>query len=260
MSDAGNDLSTVPDNPEQLDQAVRTTTVRGWIGLGIAAFAVVVALVLSFVVTIPRQVTATAVVNNPDAVHDVVAGAAGSVIVEVASGDTVRDGEEVAQLTTFAGGTRRIDAPVGGLVRDVVVNQGQGVEPADTILTISNAKAPAHPRLTTFLPESEAVLYRKGAEVTVELEDPGGAGTTYVPAKVNYVADVPSPLVAMGVAMQSIDLARQLHSAAGEAAYRVELSIEEGLGSETIEGQVATVTNTYDRQHPIELLFGDSSE
>lgn len=259
MSDAAADLSTVPDSPEQLDQAVCTTTVRGWIALALAGFAVAAALVWSLLATVPRQVTATAVVSDPNSIRTVVAGAAGSVSVEVAAGDRVHAGQEIARIAAFGGGSRPVDAPIGGRVRDVLVNQGQGVEPVDPVLSVGRVKPPAHPRLLTFLPESEAVLYREGAEVSAQLEDPAGGGTTTVPARVSYVADVPSPPKAIAVALHSATLARQLRGAAGEAAYRVVLRIEGGLGGAVAEGQVARVTNTYDRQHPIDLLFGESS-
>jgi biotin carboxyl carrier protein len=254
------DLETVPNSSEQLDQAVRTTTVRGWIALGLATFAVAAAVVWAFVATIPRQVDATAVVSDPDSAHTVVAGGSGSVTVFAASGERVKRGQEVARLEKFGGGSMPIDASAGGRVRDVLVNQGQGVEPGDPVVSIISVKPPAHPRLVTFLPEDEAVLYREGAPVSVELEDPAGAGTTVVPARVSYVADVPSPLKAVAVAVHSAALAAQMRDHADEALYRVAMKIEGGLGGETVEGQVAKVTNTYDRQHPIDLLFGDTSE
>jgi biotin carboxyl carrier protein len=254
------DLQTTPNNPEQLDQVVRTTTVRGWIALGLAVFAVVVVVVWAFVATIPRQVEATAVVSDPDSVHSVIAGANGAATVSVAPGDQVKQGQEVARVAAFGGGSEAIDAPVGGRVRDVLVNQGQGVEPTDQLLTIGGAKPPEHPRLVTFLPESEAVLYRGGAEVSVQLEDPATVGTTDVPARISYVADVPSPFKAVAVALHSVGLAAQLHGDADEPVYRVVMKIEGGLEGQTVEGQVAKVTNTYDRQHPIDLLFGDTSE
>jgi biotin carboxyl carrier protein len=258
MSGPTANLNTTPNNPEQLDQAVRTTTVRGWIALGLAVFAVAAAVVWAFVATIPRQVDATAVISDPDSIRTVVAGGTGSVTVDASAGDRVEAGEEVGRLEKFGGGSRAIVATADGRVSDVLVTQGQGIEPTDPVLSVSTTRSPAHPRLVTFLPESEAVLYREGAEVKVELENPAGAPAV-APARVSYVSEVPSPATAIAVAVHSAGLARQLSKDADEALYRVVMRIEGGLGDEAVGGQVAKVTNTYDRQHPIDLLFGDIS-
>lgn len=259
MSPTAN-LNTVPDNPEQLDQAVRTTTVRGWIALGLAAAAVIAAIVWSIVATIPRQVEATAVVSDPNSVHVVIAGGSGAVTFGVSAGDHVDKGEEVASIAKFKGGTEPVYAPVGGRVRDILITQGQGVHPGSPLFSIGALKPPPHPHVVTFLPGSEAVLYHQGASVNVELQDPAEATTTVVPARVSYVANVPSPLEAIALTVHSLGLAKQLRGDADEAVYRVVMRIEGGLGGQTVEGQVANVVNTYDRQHPIDLLFGETGE
>jgi multidrug efflux pump subunit AcrA (membrane-fusion protein) len=259
--------TTAADSPEVLDQTARVTTTPAWLALGAVTGLVVAFSVWLFAGTLPQQLSATAVVNQPDGSYDVIAGVAGSVDVTVAAGDVVQAGQVVARVAPYAepgagAPARPVTTPVAGRVLEVDVDRGAGVTPADRIVMLDTGYNRSPRQVITYLPATDAARFRPGSAVTVTVSNLATSAIRDLPATVSSVAEVPSDFAAMTVSLHSAGLARQLLDAAGGIAYRVELALSglESLGplDQPADGQVVTLTNTYAEPHPIDLLLGRS--
>lgn len=261
-------MTTIPATPETLDDTVETTTTRGWIALVAITLTVVAVGLWAFVATIPQQTSSVAVVDQPGDTFDVTTGRGGSVVVKVAPGDRVDQGQTVAALTPAGAGSDGatsplpVTSPAAGTVGDILVRDGEGVDATRSILTVERDEDGSEVDVVTFLPAEEASLYRVGKDVAVTVDDLDGGAGDALDARVTRVARVPSPLAAIQAVVPLDALARQLDDEAGGVAFRVDLSLvgdspDDG-SHRAVQGQVVEVTNTYDEQHPIDLLFGGS--
>jgi multidrug efflux pump subunit AcrA (membrane-fusion protein) len=86
-------------SPEQLDQVLQVTQLRGWLALGALGALIVIALVWSVVGSIPTNVVAHGVLIRPGGLTQLYAAADGSVIeVPVHEGQIVARGEPIVRL------------------------------------------------------------------------------------------------------------------------------------------------------------------
>lgn len=259
-------LTSVPPSPEVLDETAQVTTASGWVALGAAGALVVAGVLWSFLGTLPQQTSGTAVISQQGATYDIIAGGAGAAVVTVGQGAVVGAGQPVARITPFSADgrpeapVRAVTTPVAGRVHEILATDGRGVDPADVLVTIDTAHH-GPPQAVTYLAAADAARYRPGATVTVTTENLAAGSERTLPATVRSVAEVPSDLGAMTVAVGSDELARRMLHDAGGAAYRVQLSLREpgapGL-DQPADGMVVTITNTYDEIRPIDLLLGRS--
>lgn len=256
-------------SPEALDTVAGTTTTRAWIALAAIAAVVIAALIWAFVGSIPQQIGTTGVLTDANDTYTVVAGRAGSVVVSVTPGSEVAAGAKVATVTPFgaegdvAAGVD-VTTPNAGRVQDVLVRPGVGVEPANPLVTIvPDQSASVDDHVVTYLSASDAADFHIGRQVDVTLVNPATSAPLGMQATVVAVAEAPSTPQAIAATLRSDRLADRVLDEAGGAAYRVDLRIE-GLdeldaAERPTPGQVVTISNTYARPRPIDLLFGTGS-
>lgn len=246
-----------PRTAEALDQTVATTTTRGWIALALVAALVAAAVVWSLVATLPRELTATGVLADPDAAVAIAAGAPGTVQLHVQAGAEVRAGERLATVTPFDGSApREIASPAAGHVGDVAAIGGEGVEPADTLMLVLREHEAHAGRVVTFVSQEDAARYRPGLEsVAIPQADAREEGLA---ARVTRVAAVPSGLAAITAAVHDEAIAQRLLRDADGAAFRVELELQAPPGAALPpEGSVVSLRTRYDEAHPIDYLLGN---
>ena len=248
--------------PESLDEILTTTKPRGWIALAAVLIVIVLVGVWSVVATLPQQLTVNAAVSVANLRTSMVAPEAGTVSVQADVGDTVKKGDKIALITTYADGkTISVAAPSSGLVDSILVNQGQGVEPGTQIGTVLDAEGRASKmRFVTFLPANEAILFDVGNEVDVIVTNVETSRRTAVTARVVLVGASPADVEFAAITTGSPSFARELSDRGGGVVYEVRMSIQGGpktvTASEILPGEIVEVVNTYDEPHPIELLFG----
>ena len=248
--------------PESLDEILSTTKPRGWIALAAVLIVVVLVGVWSVIATLPQQLTVNAAVSVTNLRTSLVAPEAGTISVQADVGDTVKKGDEIALITTYADGkTISVAAPSGGIVDSILVNQGQGVEPGTQIGTVLDAEGRASEiRFVTFLPANEAILFDVGDEVEVIVTNVETSKRAAVKARVVLVGASPADVEFATVTTGSPSFARELSDRGGGVVYEVRMSVQGGpktvISSEILPGEIVEVVNTYDEPHPIELLFG----
>lgn len=255
----------VARDPEALDQVVGVTPMRGWIALGTVVVALVAVLVWSLTARVPQQFSVPAVILDPGS-GEIIAGATGSVeTLAIEPGQKVAAGDEVATVRTLEGALVTLKATLPGVVRDVLVDPGQGVEPLDTIATTaSTTSQTTDVQVVTYVsPERAAAYFFPGGTVLLDVPDVGAGLQQSLRARIVSVAAVPSTLEGVVAEVGDPGLAQQFFDAADGTPYRVEATIDReatGAPAELLtSGQVASVTVTYDNPHPMNLLFGGRS-
>jgi hypothetical protein len=256
------------NSAEALDVVATTTNTRGWIALVTMALVVALGVGWAFVGTIPQQIQSQGVLSSRSETFTVVAGYSGAVTVNVSSGQNLAAGATVATVLPFGApaGTKPtpVKLAVAAQVQDVLVRQGQGVQPSDTIMVVVPSDDNAvDDKVVTYLSADDAANFKVGSTVQVELIDPATSAPAATDATVTAVAQAPSTDEAIIATLKSEQLAKSVLDKGNGAGYRVDLQLngvaELPSDERPVPGQIVTITNTYARPHPVELLFGDAS-
>ncbi len=125
-------------SPEQLDQLMQVTTLRGWVALLGLGILLVAGITYAFLGNIPSTITEQGVLLNRGGVRGIVVPVAGELIdVSVQVGDDVKAGQIVAVLHEQSSGN---DTPIissfSGRVLDVQVTPNMLVERGTNIAII----------------------------------------------------------------------------------------------------------------------------
>lgn len=248
--------------PESLEDVLSTTRPRGWWALATITGVVLAVLIWSVVATIPQQITVPAAISVNALRTTVVAPISGQVAVSVTTGTEVKEGQELATVTPFEGGSATtVTAPTAGTVGSVVVGNGQGVEPGTEITSVLRSpNARTGTVVVTYLPASGAELFNAEDDVIVVVTDLASSRTYTVPAKVDSVAISPTSVEAISNETGSPAFAAELAKVGNGVVYEVSLTLtatSETLPSVNVApGEIVQIVNTYAEPHPIELLFG----
>jgi hypothetical protein len=255
------------NNAEALDVVASTTTSRMWIALVAMAIVVAGGLVWAFVGTVSQQVQASGVLSPAGDTYTVVAGDAGSVSLAVQPGMTVAAGTKVASVAPFVTPDSAplqpviVKTPVAGRIQDVLVQNGAGVQPTDPLVVVVPTPDPTPDTdVVTYLSANDAAQFRVGAQVEVTLVNPATREPTDMAAIVSAVAVAPSTPEAVVATLGSQKLANAVLDRGNGTGYRVDVTLQ-GVdqlppNERPIGGQIVTISNTYARPHPINLLFG----
>jgi biotin carboxyl carrier protein len=223
---------------------------------------VVAVVVWSIVATIPQQISVPAVISVDALRTLVVSPVSGQVDVLVTQGTSVKQGEKVATVEPFGEGpTVDVTAPADGMVGSIEVADGQGVEPGTAVTSVSRSPdAEAGTVVVTFLPSSQALLFKSGADVKVIVTDLETSQQVAIEAKVQSIAISPSDSEAITTETGSPAFAAELTSQGSGVLYRVSMTLTaapETLPSINVTpGEIVQIVNTYAQPHPIDLLFG----
>jgi multidrug efflux pump subunit AcrA (membrane-fusion protein) len=178
-------------SPEQLDQLMPLTSLRGWVALGGAGFLLLVALLWGVFGTIETRVEGDGVLFRPAGIKVLEApeaGVATGIAVEV--GADVGRGQLLLRLTPAPGDTSPtvpVVSPGPARVLDLAVGEGEGVAKGAPLVTLEFPDRPLQAMLYVPLGEGQAV--RPGLEV--QLSPPAAAG------RVKSIARLPASRAAL---------------------------------------------------------------
>lgn len=249
-------------SPEALDQITETTTPHGWWALWAITGAVAIALVWSFVATIPQQATATGVVSSFNYSRSISATASGILSWAEASRGPLTADTVVATITPFDGSPEvEVKAGIDGSVSSLYEMEGAGVEAGKALGTIVTEPDPnAGIIVLTYVPESEALTFSVGESAQVSLTEVNTGKSFVTKATIEDVADSAANEEGILTAAGSLSLAQQWMSEADGLPYRVVLRITDWPSDNPAgipgAGQIVNIVNTYGSIHPIQLLFG----
>ncbi len=247
-------------NGGQVDEITRTTRPRAWAALAAIAVFLGALLVWGFLGSVPKHVSASAVIAVPGLVTAVAAPEAGIITWTAQPGDVVRQGQPLAYLEGYDSepGTSVL-APVSGTVQSWTVLDGAGVSRGDTVAMVAvRSPSVSDARLVMYVSGHDSRLLEQGARATVVLPGTGATAASAVGAVVMDVAIVPSSLPEMTAEVGSALLAGRLAADAGDIPYRVLLAFDEdAVETGTLQGgEVIAVTVTIANESPIQLILG----
>src|SRR3954471_23620092 len=111
-------------SPEQLDQVMQVTPLRGWLAL--LALAVVVAAAVAWGIfgSIPVEINTQGIMLGADGIRRLVAPTAGGVTEHKRGGDVVKKGDVIASLKVANGKDVDITSDLDGMVVETYVHTG----------------------------------------------------------------------------------------------------------------------------------------
>jgi hypothetical protein len=253
----------VARDPEALDEVVGVTPVRGWLALAVVIVVVLVALVWSVTAHLPQQFTVGGVVEMDPGPTAIIAGSTGSVEkLYLVPGQLIAPGDKIASIRALGGGLQPVTARTAGVVREVLVEPGQGVNALDTVATTASATLPNDTaRVVTFVSALRAGPYFfVGGAVRVSVADITDGVQQTLSGRITAVAGVPTSTAGVTAEVGRPLLAQQLIQQTDGSPYRVEVTLDRrstGARHEDLSsGQIASITVQYGNPHPISLLFG----
>ncbi len=249
-------------NPETLDRVVATTTPRLWIALTAIVVLLVLGLAWAFLAWIPVRTTAPGMVLQPGARVVVPSPVAGSVTILQTLQTQVAAGEKVATVTPFdpAQPIVALKAPMAGIISDVLVQWGSGVDVGQAVFVISGTDTQPQVRVIALVPLSEVNTFKVGASVLVqELAVASAVDTSYT-GTVTAVSSVPVAEADVS-AFTGLELtASNVFSSNSEPNYMVIVMVpRDANGEEMLDGQLVNIVNTYATVHPIDFVLSGLS-
>ena len=249
-------------SPEDLDEIIKTTKAHGWWALWAISFAVVAALIWSFVATLPTQATATGVIPSLLYSTAITSPTEGKLSLSLGIGRPITKGEPLASVQPYDGSPAiTIKAPEDGQIAGIYVGEGDSVELgtklALLVLPLDTAKGV---EVVTFLPASSALNFTEGQSAQVTVTNVATSDSAIVDATIIHIATIPASLADMETISGSASVSQQWFEESDGSPYLVSLNIEKlptdnkSLSPEA--GQIVQITNTYGSAHPISLLFG----
>ncbi len=247
---------------DALDEVVSTTAVGKWIALSVVLVAFAAGLVWAFFGTVPQQTEQYGITSDPSQVREVAAPQAGTVSFAVSDGDQVKEGDTLAEVTSFDGSnTTKVSAPLAGTVSNLSSESGTGVDAGSKLMTVTGAVTDAA-NLSFFLFTSQevAALYNDPESITISWTTSAGESQE-LPGKVTFVAASPTNPDAIAVLAGGEDRLELLTRGEDLPLHQVTVVVADDADVSATDlpavGQIVTVLNRYSEPHPIELLFGD---
>ena len=157
-------------DPNNLDTTVNLASPRSWIALWVTFFVVVAAIVWAFVGTIPQSVVGSGVLTRADGVVRLQAGSLGTVTaLQVRPQTTVRAGQTVATVTDTDGRAHDLVAPAAGTVLLADVPPGTSVTPTDQVVVIERDTDADLLQAAVVVPQTAATRLYPGLEVSLSV-------------------------------------------------------------------------------------------
>ncbi|MUH46407.1 MAG: hypothetical protein F2793_07825 [Actinobacteria bacterium] len=241
--------------PESLDQIVATTRPRLWLALISLLLLIALGIAWIFLGRVPLQATAEGVVDQPQGMIMISAPVAGAVEILIEPFTTVVAGTPIASITPFADNPKTTILAAGpGVIAQVLVQDGEGVEAGATLLVLDPPDDSSTVRILAF-PSANAVRnFKAGQRVSVLV---GGRETM---GTVLAISDVPAGADGLEAAGIQPLTAQNLLANKDYLVYQVVIEADRPTGVTDIRnGEIATVTNTYETASPVALMFGSGS-
>ena len=247
---------------DALDEVVSTTTIGRWIALTVILIAFSAGLVWLFFGSLPQQTENYAVTTDASAVTALAAPTAGTVIFNVANGDQVKEGAEVAKITPLNGDDPvTVTAPFAGNVSDITGANGIGVEAGAALMTVTATISDLNQvTFVTFVPQEIATLYANTEDVRIRYQTAKGQSEE-IPGNVTFVSESPADPDSILDIVGGQDRLSLLTRGNELPLHQVTVTpqSDSSVTGEQLPsvGQVVTLFNRYADPRPIDLLFGD---
>jgi multidrug efflux pump subunit AcrA (membrane-fusion protein) len=199
-------------SPDQLDQLLRVTTLKGWVGLGAIGALLLAAIVWGVAGRIDTTVTGQGILLQGGRVYGVVSPIAGEVTaLFVKVGDSVREGQDVAIITPpnsrDASQITRVTSSYTGRVIELRAERGSIVTPSDTIMSLEATDLPLE--AIVYLPPADSANVRRGMEVRVLPANVAREEYGFLRGRVASVAAFPSTARGMALTIAHTELVDQ---------------------------------------------------
>lgn len=233
---------------EQLDRLMRVTKPSGWIAFVLLVTIVIVALVWSIAGTYSSNATGLGILLRPPGIYRVQTPEDGIITeLEPSIGDTIQQGQVVAQLQTSSGSTEAITSAETGRVVQVVVAPFQYVTTATVLVSVE----PLTDQLeaVVYVPAEEGKNVHQGMHV--QLTATGVSGT--ISGTVRQVSTYPATQARINSIVQNNTLNDQLTG--GGPVYEIRVEVDPRSASGVTSGTVCTAEIILKQQLPISLIF-----
>ena len=247
---------------DALDEVVSTTTIGRWIALTVILVAFAAGLVWLFFGSLPQQTENYAVTTDSSAVTALAAPTAGTVVFNVANGDQVKEGAEVAKITPLNGDDPvTVTAPLAGNVSDITGANGIGVQAGAALMTVTATISDLNQvTFVTFVPQEIATLYANTEDVRIRYQTAKGQSEE-IPGNVTFVSESPADPDSILDIVGGQDRLSLLTRGNELPLHQVTVTpqSDSSVTGEQLPsvGQVVTLFNRYADPRPIDLLFGD---
>lgn len=221
------------DDIDELDRLVTVTHPRAWLTLGAVAALIITALVWASVGRLATTVSGDGILLAGSHVMRVASTEGGQLErVDVRLGENVVVGQTVATVTFSESGTTpaghgTIVSPYEGRIVSLQAYPGQYLAPGAPVLTVEPTDVPL--TATLYLPVTTGKKVRPGQEVQIMPASASVDEYGYIPARVTFVADLPSTPESMQAVLQNAFLVQQF--AAQGPAIRIEARLKEDHGT-----------------------------
>jgi multidrug efflux pump subunit AcrA (membrane-fusion protein) len=216
------------DDIDELDRLVTVTHPRAWLTLGAVAALIITALIWASVGRLATTVSGDGILLAGNYVMRVTTVEGGQLeSLDATLGQQVSAGDTVATVLSSPSGSApathgAVVSPYTGKVVSLQAYPGQYVAPGAPLLTIEPSGVPL--TATLYLPVDTGKKIRRGQEVQVMPANANVDQYGFIPARVTFVADLPSTPESMQAVLQNDFLVQQF--AAGGPAIRVEARLQ----------------------------------
>jgi multidrug efflux pump subunit AcrA (membrane-fusion protein) len=216
------------DDIDELDRLVTVTHPRAWLTLGAVAALIITALVWASVGRLATTVDGEGILLAGSHVMRVSTIEGGQLeALEIGLGDEVQSGEAVATMLLAGAGSSPTEhgtvvSPYSGRIVSLQAYPGQYVAPGAPILTVEPDGVPLS--ATLYLPVDTGKKVRLGQEVQIMPANANVDEYGFIPARVTFVATLPSTPESMQAVLQNAFLVQQFADTG--PAIRVEARLE----------------------------------
>lgn len=247
-------------SPEQLDQLMPVTSLRGWLAL-LAVLGLVVALVTwSLIDRVPVQVSGRGMLIRGGQIMPIVAPLAGQVeALYVHTGDDVLAGQIIAHvrsLSDLSAPAVEIQSFVAGQVVEVLAAPGSAVAAGSVLATLEDTRQPLE--AVIYVPAAVGYTLRAGMAVEISPDNLSREVYGYVRGVVRSVGVFPASTPAMYAVLANDRLVQEFSANGAPIEVRVTLLNWSGAGAPSdliLSGALCTARFTLAERRPIELLL-----
>lgn len=255
---------------DRIDEAARVVPLRGWILAAGLTAAIAALLVWAIFGEVAHTTTATGIVSTDRGIgleQAAVAGRVTAVLVE--PGDSVAEGQAIAEVRTAEGASETLRASSPGTVLNVAAAPGRAIAPGAPLVSVDPADgSPARLEVAAFVPaaEGQGIAPGQDARLTVFSASPATHG--FLEGKVSRVSTSPATTAEISDLTGNDEVAASIaergptivvHVALtrdGETPSGLRWSIGDGPPFRIRTGTLVSADIVEDRPSPLELVFG----
>jgi hypothetical protein len=222
-------------SPEELDQLMQVTNIKGWLALISLVLLLAVALVWGFFGSIPTTVDGQGILLRTEGVYNVSAVAAGQIsVIYVDVGDMVTEGETIARITQVGNATTsaRVVSLYTGRVMEIRAVQGSVVNTGAPIISLELVDQQSKGlEAIIYLPAADGKKIKTNMPVevtpsTVKRQDYG-----FIPGRIISVSEFPVTKQGMVRTLGSEELSDQFINSARGAIMEIRAALAEDPNS-----------------------------